>query len=132
MLALKVKNGFLLKDDALKEIANIPDGAVVEIEAKVFKEKRTSQQNHSYWLWLDMIASELNSSGLTVPKIIKFETLWDKDKLHMMVCKPIIKATFNKTSTTQLNKDEIDRFIDVMVEAFAYKGILLPEFPSFE
>ena len=131
-ITIQIKNGYLTphsqKDiDCLSEFG---DG-LYEITINNMN-TRTLAQNKAYFLWASMISSTLNSVGATVPKIIKLDTMWSREKVHEMILKPTIKALYKKTSTTQLKKDEFNDVIDMVTKAFGVKGIEIPPFPTFE
>ncbi len=91
---------------------------------------RTLSQNRAYWLWAKMIAETLNNAGLYIPKVIKLDTEWNKDKVNELIFKPTLKALFKKSSSTQLRKNEYDNIIDTITKAFGTKGIIIPSFPD--
>ena len=131
-IAINLTNGYIQphsqKDiDTLKEFGN----GIYEVDIKNM-DTRTLAQNRSYHLWASMIASTLNSTGMTVPKIIKLDTVWSSERIKELIFKPTIKALYNKKSSTQLKKNEFDGLIDTIIQAFASKGISIPEFPSYE
>ena len=131
-IAINLTNGYIQphsqKDiDTLKEFGN----GIYEVNIKNM-DTRTLAQNRSYHLWASMIASTLNSTGMTVPKIIKLDTVWSSERIKELIFKPTIKALYNKKSSTQLKKNEFDGLIDTIIQAFASKGISIPEFPSYE
>jgi len=131
-IAINLTNGYIQphsqKDiDTLKEFGN----GIYEVSIKNM-DTRTLAQNRSYHLWASMIASTLNSTGMTVPKIIKLDTVWSSERIKELIFKPTIKALYNKKSSTQLKKNEFDGLIDTIIQAFASKGISIPEFPSYE
>ena len=131
-IAVKISNGYIQphsdKDiEALKEFGN----GIYEVDIKNM-DTRTIQQNRALHLWASMVASTLNNTGMTVPKVIKLETLWSMEKVKELIIKPTIKAIYNKKSTTQLKKDEFTNLIDSIVLAFGTKGIEIPMFPSYE
>ena len=131
-IAITLTNGYIQphsqKDiDSLREFGN----GIYEVDIKNM-DTRTSAQNRSYHLWASMIASTLNNTGMTVPKIIKLDTIWSGERIKELIFKPTIKALYDKKSSTQLKKNEFDGLIDTITQAFASKGISIPEFPTYE
>ena len=115
------------QEDA-ERLAKLSD-AVYSVEIKNL-DTRTIKQNAAYWKWCTMIAESLNNNGLYLTDILKIETLWNKDNIHANIMLPVIKSTFDKTSSTKLEKKDYDQIIDVVTNAFAQKGIEIPNFPE--
>ena len=94
---------------------------------------RTEKQNNSLHLAFSLLAKALNAAGLDMRKVLKQEVMipWETESVKEYLFKPIIKAMYNKTSTTQLDKvKEIDEAWDVLMRHFGEKHHLeYIEFP---
>ena len=136
-VSLKIENGVIApysKND-LKKLQSI-ENAIYDVELKNSK-TRTLPQNRAYHLWASQISEELNNLGLTIEDVLKKDSfrilmLWNSERVKELIFKPTIKAIFNKKSSTELNVDDFDKLIDTITEAFSYKGIEIPDFPSYE
>jgi hypothetical protein len=122
-----VGNGtFITKD----EVPNLTENALYEVDLKTI-DTRTLTQNRALHLWENMIAKTLNDNNKSLTTIIKAETSWSKDSVHELIIKPIIKALYNKTSTTKLDKNEFEKIIDTIVYLFGNNhGVVIPDFPN--
>jgi len=115
-----------------KENPDYKENALYEIDIKTI-DTRSLAQNRSLHLWESMIASTLNDNNKSIVTVIKAETEWSKDTVHEMIIKPIIKALYNKTSTTKLKKDEFEKIIDTTTYMMGTRhGVVIPEFPNRE
>jgi hypothetical protein len=120
------QKAFKYEDDVLTPL----DDGVYKVKKE--SEVRTLAQNRAYWLWATQISDILNNAGLTIPKVIKLDTKWDRVKIAELIFKPTIQAIYGKKSSTQLTKDEYDLFIDTVTKAFGSKGVQIPPFPSVD
>jgi hypothetical protein len=114
-----------------KKIDEFKDGAIYVVEINN-SDKRTLQQNKSQWLWLTQIAQCLNDNNMYISETIKSEVEWSKDSVKTLIFDTVMKALYNKNSSTKLNKDEYDKLIDTIVNIFAKKGVVIPDFPNRE
>ena len=122
----EIKEETALVEMDFKTLLQVASSLGVQIDEN---DKRTISQNSAFWKWAEMLASFFNQHGLYVEKIIKMETEWNKDTVKVNIFNKVI-ASLGKKSSTELTKKEIDLFIDVVTKSFAYKGIVIPEFPS--
>ena len=98
-------------------------------------EIRTGQQNRALHLFFSVLAEELNLAGLDMKLALKdFPANIPATKINVKedVWKPIQLAMFNKKSTTELEKNEIDKVYDTIVRFFGEKGFEVPRFPNAE
>ena len=88
-------------------------------------EKRTDSQNAALHLYCQLLADELNGSGLSIQKTLenyKAEISWTKESVKELIWRPVQKALVNKTSTTELSKqmeinaiyEHVNRFVSQM------------------
>ena len=70
--------------------------------------KRTLQQNKALHKYCDLLAKELNNSGLTVQKFLEkaVELNLNTRTVKELIWKPIQEALLGKKSTTELDKVE--------------------------
>lgn len=95
---------------------------------------RTNRQNKALHKMFEMLAQELNDSGLDMKKTLKPEVdiPWSKQTVKDYLWRPIMKAMTNKTSTTQMTTKEIDRIFEVINKHLGEKFGLQIDFPSIE
>lgn len=79
---------------------------------------RSSQQNKSIHLYLEMLADALDREGHTLQDVVKeikkAEIRPTKENLKEVIWKPMMKALFNKESTTELSTGEVDRVYEAI------------------
>ena len=107
------------------------EGAVYVVDIKNM-DIRTLQQNKSTHLWCEQIAKTLNDNNMNISGTIKSDVAWSMTTVKEIIFKPIVKALYNKDSTTKLNKNEFEKIIDNIILIFANKGVSLPDFPNRE
>ena len=99
-------------------------------------EKRTEQQNRALHLLFRELADELNGAGLDMQKTLEGTmNIWWTDKMiKEYLWKPVMRAMYQKQSTTKLLKqEEIDRIYDVICRHLAERfGFICPQFPNIE
>jgi hypothetical protein len=123
MLEIEIKDGFIVPQKT-----TLKDGIYV-VNPKN-QDLRTIAQNRALWKWLSEIANKLNNENLYITNIIKSEVEWNKDSVKNIIFDPVMKALYNKKSSTELQKKDFDLIIDNIVNIFAKKGIEIPEFPA--
>jgi hypothetical protein len=108
------------------------------LDIKNVKETRTDQQNKSLHLFFSQLAEALNEKHCDMRMIIRddIEIEWSKETVKSYLWKPLQKALYGKTSTTELFKGgEIDKIYDYIVKIISErtKGeVIVPPFPSDE
>lgn len=100
------------------------------------KSPRTGQQNNALHLFCKMLADALNDAGKDMRIVLKpeYNIPWDTESVKTHIWKPIMKAKFNKESTTQLKKTgEIDEVHKIIMRELGEKfGIEYIPFPVDE
>lgn len=114
-----------------KKLDKLSDDVGYVVDIKNF-DMRTLQQNKALWKWCEMIALSLNEQGFSVNKTLKAEVEWTKDSVKAIILNPIIKTLYNITTSTQLNKKDFDKLIDNIINIFAQRKIIIPQFPTQE
>ncbi len=115
------------ENDTLTEAA---DG-VYEIRAKP-KDLLTAAQMRSLHLYFRQLADALNDAGLDIKQTVKADIPWSPESIKEVMFRSILKALFNKRSTTSLKKNEIDDVYNVMNRLTSERfGISVP-FPSVD
>jgi len=95
---------------------------------------RTVKQNAALHLWCTQIAHTLNSSGIYMSGIFgeDYKIEWTMELVKARIVKRPMEAVFNITSTTKMQKKELDELLDYIYDYFSKNGIELPEFPNRE
>jgi len=96
--------------------------------------KRTLQQNKALHLWFTQLAKELNEAGLSIMKTLKHdaEIPWTDTTVKELMFKGIMKAMYQKDSTTKLTTKELIEVSETLTRYLAEKHGLVTEFPSIE
>jgi hypothetical protein len=93
------------------------------------QDNRTNQQNKAYWLFQESISQEMNSQSISLATLVtEIKPKPTKTSLHE-VFKSICHSMYQKDSTTQLTKEELNNCLEVYLNALATIGVHL-EFPS--
>jgi hypothetical protein len=93
---------------------------------------RSEKQNNAMHLWFRQIAEKLNDGGYhaTHPFNNEVEIPFTEMLVKEMLYKPVIKAMYDKKSTSRLSGRELSEAAEVLVRWLAeHKGFLVP-FPS--
>lgn len=93
---------------------------------------RTERQNNAMHLWFRKMAEQLNDAGYSNahPFNDQVEVPFTEGLVKEMLYKPIIKAMYQKTSTTRLTGKELSEAAEVLVRWLSEKkGIYVP-FPQ--
>ena len=93
---------------------------------------RTERQNNAMHLWFRQMAEKLNDAGYSNkhPFNLQVEIPFTEGLVKEMLYKPIIKAMYQKTSTTKLTGRELSEAAEVLVRWLSEKkGIYVP-FPQ--
>lgn len=95
-------------------------------------EKRTPQQNRAFHLLFQQIADTLNEHGLDMRQVLKPEVdiPWTKETVKEYIWRPIQKAMFEKTSTTELTTDQVDQVYSTINRFLGEKHGLHFPFPE--
>lgn len=96
---------------------------------------RTSPQNNSLHLWLELLALELNNAGKDLKKALQaipVDIPATKANLKESLWRPIQEAMLHKKSTTDLTTKEVGDIYEVLVRHFSQVGIEVPRFPTAE
>jgi len=93
---------------------------------------RTERQNNAIHLWFRQMAEQLNDAGYSNkhPFNDQIEIPFTEGLVKEMLYKPIIKAMYDKTSTTKLTGGELSEAAEVLIRWLSEKkGIYVP-FPQ--
>lgn len=95
---------------------------------------RTNQQNKALHKLYELLAEELNDSGLYMQKVLKptVDIVWTRENVKEYLWRPIMKAQLGKESTTELTTKEIDDIFDTLNKHLGEKFGLHVAFPSIE
>lgn len=95
------------------------------------EKQRTTKQNRALHKFFEQLATEFNSQGLTVQKVLTLEARFTGSLVKELLWRPTQKWLLKKESTTELTTKEIDLVFEVIQKALAEKGIEIV-FPSAE
>lgn len=132
------KNGEIVPSNKreLSEYLSKHEGKTFFAQVKREKGIRTAKQNNALHLGCSHIAKTLNESGLDMKKVLKQEVdiPWSTDTVKEYLVKPIVKAMFGKSSTTELNNvSDINEMWDVLMKMLGEKfHVEYVPFPSEE
>lgn len=86
------------------------------------KSKRTGSQNSSIHVFCKLLAESLNDAGLPMNKLLKVDIDWSMEAVKTHIWKPIMKALYQKDSTTKLKKQkEIDKIHEIIMRELGEK-----------
>lgn len=97
--------------------------------------QRTIQQNRGIHLACKLLAESLNSAGLDMKAVLKpnVDIPWSTDTVKEYIFKPILKARYQKDSTTEIEKTsgEIEEVWSIIMRHIGEKfGVEYIPFPS--
>ena len=99
------------------------------------KDTRTSLQNASFHLFFTMITDQLNDLGMEYRYFgvtgKELSMMYTDHIVKEFFWKPIQLALFDIESTTKLTTEQMNAVIDVIINFFAEKGVVV-EFPNRE
>ncbi len=107
--------------------------ASADLEQKQYS-KRTAKQNRALHVLFQLLANELNESGLDMRKTLKpdVQIPWSKITVKEFLWKPVMRAQLQKVSTTQMTTKEIDEVFETINRYLGeHHGAHVP-FPSIE
>ena len=93
---------------------------------------RTDRQNNALHLWFRQMSEQLNDAGYSNkhPFNDEVEIPFTEGLVKEMLYKPIVKAMYDKTSTTKLSGSELSKAAEVLIRWLSeHKGIYVP-FPQ--
>lgn len=102
-------------------------------ESKIDK-PRTLRQNRALWKYCENLSQDLSGAGLDMRKVLKpeIEIPWTKESVCDFLIRPIMKAMYQKTSTTELSTKELTKVINVLDRHLNEKFNITTDFPSIE
>lgn len=99
-------------------------------------EKRTNQQSRALHKYLELVAAELDREGHSMQDVLREAKKVDirptKNALKEVIWKPIQKVMFDKGSTSDLERHEVDRVYEVMNKWLGENFAIHIPFPSRE
>ena len=129
-IEIEIKNGFIVPQKT-----TLKDGVYL-VDPKN-QDLRSTKQNAAYHLYFNMLAVELNNAGYSFKKVMsepdryKADIDWSSHLIKEYIWRPIQKVVCNKKSTTQLNKDGVNKIYDLVNRYTSNMGVFVP-FPSIE
>ena len=96
--------------------------------------QRTSKQNRSLHKFCTDLAQVLNSSGLSMTKVLKpsIEIEWSQESVKKYLWHPIQDAMFDKVSTADLTTDQVAKVYEVLNRHLGEKFKTHVPFPTEE
>ncbi len=86
-------------------------------------DNRTKSQNNAYFLFQEMIAREMIDQWISLDKlVVEINPRPTKDNLHI-IFKWILEKMYNKSSTTNMTKEEMNWVLEVYMDALAIIGV---------
>lgn len=104
------------------------------IEITAVDELRTTRQNSAMHKYYELLASELNESGLSMMKVLKkdAEIPWTPDSIKNFLWRPIQEAQTGKKSTTRLNTKEVSEVYETLNRHLGDKFSVHVPFPTYD
>lgn len=114
------------KNDAIRQMLNLPVDGSHSVEIKKIASLRTGKQNNALWLWFDQIADEFLKKGQSINVGgIEIFPRWKGELVCDLMFRPILKAITGKDTTrTTINK--LSECIDYMDDGLHNIGYYLP------
>ncbi len=82
-------------------------------------DNRTTTQNNAYFLFQEFVASEMNNQNISLAKLVaEIKPRPTKESLHV-IFKSILEKMYNKNTTTNMSREEMQNCLDVYMEALA-------------
>ena len=96
------------------------------------EEQRTITQNKALHLLMEQTAEALNESGQDMRKVLKetVEIAWTKESAKYYLFHPIMKAMYQKESTADLSKEQLQKVYEVFHRHLSEKAEIDLPFPS--
>lgn len=86
-------------------------------------DNRTKSQNNAYFLFQEMIAREMIDQWISLDKlVVEIKPNPTKENLHS-IFKSILQKMHNKSSTTNMTKEEMNGVLEVYMDALAIIGV---------
>jgi len=99
------------------------------------EEQRTPQQRKAIEVYCDLLSDAFNDQGLDVEHVLTFKAIsvpWSQELVKELLFKEVVRAMYNKESTTELTPKEVNEVYKVLDKFTAEKMEIHVEFPSIE
>jgi hypothetical protein len=96
--------------------------------------QRSDTQNKSLHLYCEHLAQELNDAGFDMRKALRhdIDISWNKQMVKEYIWRPVQESLFQKNSTTELNRQEVNEVWMHLNRFVSEKFGLYVPFPSEE
>jgi hypothetical protein len=96
--------------------------------------KRTIRQNSALHLYLEHLSEALNGAGLDMRKTLRadIDIPWTMESAKEWLWKPVQRALYGKSSTTELTTTDITKIYDTLNRHLSQKFGVSVDFPSEE
>lgn len=104
------------------------------MEKEKVEKQRTLLQNRALHKWFTLLSTELNTQGLDMRVVLKpdWKIWWTPESIKENMFKPLMKAMYNKDSTTELTTAQVDKVYEQIMQIIGERyGVNIP-FPSQE
>lgn len=114
----------------IREQANAGIPRIYEIQVG----NRTNRQNRAAHLCLRRLAEALNDAGFGIPHPLNpdFQIPYTEESCKELLLRPVMKAMFNKESTTKLETKELSTCFDALLNRLAEVTGVVVHFPQEE
>lgn len=104
------------------------------VEIKEATNQRTLTQNRSMHKFFELLAQELNDSGLTMLKVLKpgADVPWSAETVKECIWKPIQNAQFGEHSTTKLTTKQVSEVYETLNRHLGEKFAVHVAWPSVD
>lgn len=95
---------------------------------------RTNQQNKAMHKWFTLLSSHLNEHGLDMRVVMKpeWKIWWTPEAIKENLFKPLMKAMYQKESTTELTTTEVNKVYEQIMFILGERYGVHVAFPSQE
>ena len=117
-------------DNPIDDLRNQPIGEFGYL-VKIETGKATTAQRNSMHLYFRQLAQVLNDAGLDMVAVLNdAEIPWSEHTVKSEIWGKVMKAITDKTSTTQLDRDEVSKIYEVVNRHLASTFGVMLSFPN--
>ena len=128
------KETLIIDNDIARQhaINLIMSGTGLTVTIEHTKRKRSNPQNNAMYKYFDLLAKELNDSGLDMRKVLtrRPDIPWSDKTIKEHIWWPVQEAMGLEASTAKLDKEQVSMVYEVVARFLSDKfGVYVP-FPS--
>lgn len=98
------------------------EGAYYEVDIKNL-DVRTIKQNRLIHQFCENISAELQKQGIHLNNVLKHDTPVSMMAVKELMFKSVVQSLYGKSSTTKLNKNELNLVFDTLILFLSAKGL---------